>query len=232
VAVNQHPGSSLPSQASSGRERGPSSATLPARGRVTAGFGSTIEPKQLHGTSPLAGEAGRGGATRSTLARRLRAQPSPVEVRLWRIIYGLRTNGYHFRKQVRLGSYVVGFACIHASLVIEVDGRTHDGLIAQANDAVRDDYLRGRGFTVLRLANRDVLSEPEGVYATIEAALVGRPTNYRGSPPPSPTLPARGRVPAGGKGIIEPNEPDGTSPVAGEDGRGGARRSTLPRDSR
>jgi len=40
--------------------------------------------------------------------------------------------------------------------------------------------------------------------------------------PPSPTLPARGRVPAGGSALIEPQAPAGTSPLAGEVGRRGA----------
>ncbi|KQU97317.1 urease accessory UreF family protein [Devosia sp. Root105] len=39
--------------------------------------------------------------------------------------------------------------------------------------------------------------------------------------PPSPTLPARGRVPASVSGEIEPQAPAGTSPLAGEVGRGG-----------
>src|SRR6185437_5212167 len=38
------------------------SPTLPARGRVSAGAWGTVEPKSPRGTSPLAGEVGRGGA--------------------------------------------------------------------------------------------------------------------------------------------------------------------------
>ena len=40
--------------------------------------------------------------------------------------------------------------------------------------------------------------------------------------PPSPTLPARGRVSAGSLCSIVPQTRNGTSPLAGEDGRGGA----------
>ena len=37
---------------------------------------------------------------------------------------------------------------------------------------------------------------------------------------PSPTLPARGRVWAGGRGAIVPQTQGDTSPLVGEDGRG------------
>ena len=166
---------------------------------------------------------------RPSLARKLRAAPTASEVRLWRIIYGLRVDGYHFRKQVQIGPCFVDFACIHAGLVIEVDGITHNTDLAQSNDAVRDDYLRGRGFTVLRFASEDVMHEPDGVFAAIAAVLQDRPRNHRGSPPPSPTLPARGRVSAGDLGEIEPEDLSGTSPLAGEVGRGGGPRSNPDR---
>jgi hypothetical protein len=72
----RHRGSSPPSRASLG-PAGPSSATLPARGRVGASALGTIGPQTRNPTSPLAGEvaqlgpqdrsaARRGGATRST----------------------------------------------------------------------------------------------------------------------------------------------------------------------
>ena len=44
---------------------------------------------------------------------------------------------------------------------------------------------------------------------------------------PSPSLPARGRAPAGALGEIEPQPQSGTSPPAGEDGRGSATLSDL-----
>jgi len=173
--------------------KGEPDSTLPLAGRVAK---LAAKPHS---------RAREGGGKPPSLARKLRANPSPAEVRLWRIIYGLRTNGYHFRKQVHVGDYVVDFACIHAGLIVEVDGRTHDGALAQGNDAVRDDYLKGRGFTVLRFSNGDVSTNGHSVYRTIETALAARPRNHRGSPPPSPaalrtggpsfaTLPARGRV--------------------------------------
>jgi very-short-patch-repair endonuclease len=133
---------------------------------------------------------------------------------MWRLLHGLRANGYHFRKQVRLGPYYVDFACMHAKLVIEVDGITHDSDAARHNDSLRDDYLKSRGYTVLRFFAFDVLDSEHGVGEAILAALAGRPRNYRGSPPPSrvplgrfapssTTLPAKGEGDSGASGNAE-----------------------------
>jgi very-short-patch-repair endonuclease len=185
-------------------------------------------PSERNGTSPFAGEAGRGGDKPRSLAQKLRATPTASEIRLWRIIYGLRADGFHFRKQVKIGSHVVDFACIHAALVIEVDGITHDNDLAQSNDATRDDYLQGRGFTVLRFSSRDVMEEPDGVFTTIAEALKSRPRNHRGVSPPLPASPARGEVPSGSLGTIAPNSPAGAL-LAGRAGEGRATRSNSTR---
>jgi len=160
------------------------------------------------------------------LARKLRRNSTAPERRLWRLLYPFRTGSFHFRKQVQVGEYYVDFACLHAGLVIELDGETHASGLAQSNDATRDDYLAGRGFSVLRFSNDDVMTNPEGVFTVISTALATRPTSQRAATP-SPTLPARGRVSAGVESTIEPNPQSGTSPLAGEVGRGGASGSNL-----
>jgi very-short-patch-repair endonuclease len=168
-------------------------STLPLAGRV-----AKLEAKPRSA-------AREGGAEPRSLARKLRAVPTKSEVVMWRLLYPFRTGGYHFRKQMQLGPYVADFACIHAGIVIEVDGITHHSETAQANDRARDEYLRGRGFTILRFAAEDVLRSEVGVSEMVSLALAGRPPRRRGSAPPSlaplgpdgpssATLPARGRV--------------------------------------
>jgi very-short-patch-repair endonuclease len=142
---------------------------------------------------------------------------------MWRILYTFRTDGFHFRKQVSIGPYFADIACHHAKVVIEVDGDTHYTEAARRYDGMRDEYLRSRGYLVLRFTNGDVRDNPDGVFLVVSNALADRPRNVRGTP--SPSLPAGGRVPAGDSGGIAPNTPNGTSPLAGEDGRGGAARS-------
>jgi very-short-patch-repair endonuclease len=107
-----------------------------------------------------------------TLAQRLRKNPTPAEVRFWRLIDPLRRSGHHFRKQVAVGRYIVDFACHRDHLVVEIDGDTHYTDEDLAKDRVRDAYLASRGFAVLRFTNLDVMTNPEGVYMTLAAALV------------------------------------------------------------
>ncbi|WP_332689545.1 endonuclease domain-containing protein [Devosia sp.] len=121
------------------------------------------------------------------LRRKLRRDPTLAERALWQLLWPWRTGGYHFRKQVEIGPYYVDFACIHAQLIIEVDGDTHGGEIAQANDLTRDEYLKARGFTVLRFSNDDVLNNADGVYQIIAGTLEHRPTSHHASPPPQPS---------------------------------------------
>jgi very-short-patch-repair endonuclease len=121
------------------------------------------------------------------LRRKLRHNPTAAETRFWRLIHPLRTDGWHFRKQVELGSYYVDFACLHAGVIVEIDGNTHGDARVITNDETRDRYFRERGFWVLRFSNDDVLRHGEGVYLALTAALDGRRRNARSNPPPQPS---------------------------------------------
>jgi very-short-patch-repair endonuclease len=112
-----------------------------------------------------------GGDLSTELARKLRRKASPPEQAMWRVLHPFRQEGYNFRRQVEIGTYYVDFACHRPALVIEVDGGTHTVEPQQTNDAVRDDYLKGRGYRVLRFWNNDVMGNPEGVYLAIAAEL-------------------------------------------------------------
>jgi len=119
------------------------------------------------------------------LEKKLRANSTPPERRMWRLLYPFRTGGFHFRKQEQIGPFYVDFACHHAGLVIEVDGETHyvDG--ARQRDAQRDAFLRGEGYSVLRFTNDDVMHNAEGVHTLVAAALADKPRRSRAHAEPS-----------------------------------------------
>jgi len=120
-------------------------------------------------------------------ARELRRDATAPERKLWTLLRSLRP-GFHFRRQVPVGRYFADFACHHAKLIIEVDGDTHGTDVAIAYDLVRDEFLRNAGYGLLRVSNRDVMQNLDGVGIAIEQALKGRttlPTPTR-LPPPSP----------------------------------------------
>lgn len=113
----------------------------------------------------------------SQFARKLRKNPTPAEIRFWKIIESLRAR-YHFRKQVQMGSYVVDFASHKARLVVEIDGETHYVGEGPARDQARDAALAERGYRVLRFTNADVMQNADGVFRVLTDALTER------APPP------------------------------------------------
>jgi very-short-patch-repair endonuclease len=106
----------------------------------------------------------------SELARKLRKNPTPAELRFWQIIASVRTR-HHFRKQVQMGPYVVDFASHSAKLVVEIDGETHFVGDAPQRDARRDAALAARGYRILRIPNDQVMRNPDGVFRVVSEAL-------------------------------------------------------------
>ena len=114
-------------------------------------------------------------------ARRLRIYTTPQERRLWGKLRELnRVLGTHFRRQAPIGRFIADFAEYGRRLVIEVDGGQHGG----ARDQVRDGWLKGQGFAVLRIWNNEVDGNLTGVMQVVLDALAV-------SPPPHPS-PTRG----------------------------------------
>ena len=107
----------------------------------------------------------------SEVARHLRKNPTIAEARLWDELRELRRQGYHFRRQAPIESYIVDFACFEQRVIVEVDGIQHATAQGASADAARDADLTWRGFKVLRFTNSDVSQNAEGVMLEILAAL-------------------------------------------------------------
>ena len=98
-------------------------------------------------------------------ARELRRAMTPPERTLWKLLRAHQMDGLHWRRGHPIGNYYADFACNHAHLVVELDGRSHDE--TQDADANRDFALRELGWTTLRIANRDLLRDSEAVWQSI-----------------------------------------------------------------
>ena len=96
------------------------------------------------------------------------AASSASEQVLWQALRGQR-QGVGFRRQVRLGSYIVDFLAPSVRLIIEVDGGYHQG--RRNADARRDRWLRRQGYTVLRLQAATVLEDLNGALQAIRTRL-------------------------------------------------------------
>ena len=127
---------------------------------------------------PLAGGGWGEGAPPAILerARALRRDATPAERLLWQKLRNRAVEGLKFRRQVPLGRYIADFYCASARLVVEVDGVPH---IDAPGDQVRDAWMAGQGIRVVRVANRDVLSNLDGVVIAIAQIAAA-------TPPPNP----------------------------------------------
>ena len=54
--------------------------------------------------------------------RQLQQNMTPAERTLWQHLRGKRLGGYKFRRQQPFGGYILGFVCLEAKLMIEIDG--------------------------------------------------------------------------------------------------------------
>lgn len=99
-------------------------------------------------------------------ARKLRQNMTDTEKKLWTL---LRDNqlGVHFRRQVPVGLYIVDFICRKVKLIVELDGSQHYDKKGLLYDSKRDDYLRERGFVVLRFTDREFLTDSQAVKQVI-----------------------------------------------------------------
>jgi very-short-patch-repair endonuclease len=117
-------------------------------------------------------------------AREMRAKPTPAERRLWSMLRGRRIFSFKFKRQHVIAPYIVDFACLERSLIIEADGGQH---AESVSDRCRDAYLRSKGFRILRFWNNDVLDNPSGAFEAIAAALhTPHPPTAAQWVPPSP----------------------------------------------
>ena len=114
------------------------------------------------------------------VARRLRRDATFPERLLWSRLRR-RQLGQRFMRQRPIGRYAVDFCCIEACLVIELDGRSHDGQIAY--DAERQRALEAQGLHVLRFSNDEVVAGIDSVIERIGACLAERVSVSEKLPP-------------------------------------------------
>ncbi len=128
-------------------------------------------------------------------ARGLRRAMSLPEVLLWQVLRK-RPDGHKFRRQFPIGEIVVDFACLARRLIIEVDGEAHNFGDRPRRDAARDAILLREGFSVMRVAARDVLKNMDGVVRGIVHRCGEVGPLHR---PPSPSAAADGPPPRSGE---------------------------------
>ncbi len=102
----------------------------------------------------------------------LRKNMTKEERHLWYDF--LKTYPVQFKRQYPIGPYFVDFYCYQARLVVELDGGQHCEPKEMEFDRKRTAYIGQQGYYVLRLSNRDVMSQFRSVCETIDDAVRDR----------------------------------------------------------
>ncbi|WP_336067594.1 vitamin B12 dependent-methionine synthase activation domain-containing protein [Mesoflavibacter sp. CH_XMU1404-2] len=104
-------------------------------------------------------------------AKQMRNQPTEAEDLLWNVLSNKKLDGYKFRRQHIIGSYIADFICLKSNLIIEIDGLIHQLPENKTSDEERTKWLENEGFRVIRFTNTQVLSNLDYVLNKIREAL-------------------------------------------------------------
>jgi len=112
-------------------------------------------------------------AIRRGAAKKLRANTTPHERILWRVLKELPIEGTHFRRQAPIGPYVVDFFCPAKRLIVELDGGHHNEDATAAHDSERQAWFERDGYRVIRFWNSDVVGNLNAVMEQIYVEVYG-----------------------------------------------------------
>jgi very-short-patch-repair endonuclease len=108
----------------------------------------------------------------TTLPKELRKRQTDAEGRLWYFLRDRQIEGFKFRRQHRIGHYIVDMACLEKKLIIEIDGGQHNEAPNQEQDRIRTNWLEKEGYQVFRFWDNDVLNNTKGVLEVIRNVLI------------------------------------------------------------
>jgi very-short-patch-repair endonuclease len=107
-----------------------------------------------------------------SVRRSLRSSGTSSEAVLWKCLSGNKLDGRKFRRQHSVGPFVLDFYCPSERLCVEVDGGAHQDPTSSVNDGSRDRYLADLGIRVVRIDNKDVIDDLDGVKDMIRSYFI------------------------------------------------------------
>ena len=106
-------------------------------------------------------------------ARRLRSNLTPAERLVWNALRNRQFHNLKFVRQFIIGPYIVDFCCRSKKIVIEIDGGTHSD--QRKSDQVRSDFIRSKGYRIIRFTNDHVADEPNEFVCALERTVGLKP---------------------------------------------------------
>jgi len=104
-------------------------------------------------------------------SQELRKNMTDAERLLWSRLKRKQLRNFQFYRQRIIGDFIVDFYCPKSKLIIEVDGGQHYQDEGDMRDKVRDDYMKKLGMKILRVSDREVLKNLNGVVERIYEIL-------------------------------------------------------------
>lgn len=89
--------------------------------------------------------------------------------KLWCAIKNDPFNGYCFNQYVLIGPFIVDFACLAKHIIVELDALPQSQQLD--HDQYRNQYLRGKGFLVVRFWREQVLRDLPKVINALKAHI-------------------------------------------------------------
>jgi very-short-patch-repair endonuclease len=109
-------------------------------------------------------------------ARGMRHEPTRSEGRIWAWLRARRFSRWKFRRQHPIGRYIVDFYSAELKLAIELDGAHHAAEWMIDHESARTAALRQEGIEVVRIANEQLIRDPQSVNEFITVAIDRRAT--------------------------------------------------------
>ena len=105
---------------------------------------------------------------KNILARILRKQQTPQEAKMWSLLRNHKYKNLAFKRQHPIGNYIVDFICLDKKIIIEIDGGQHNQLANIDYDDQRTEFLKSKGYKVIRFWNSDIDKNIESVFLEID----------------------------------------------------------------
>src|SRR5438093_13389102 len=86
--------------------------------------------------------------------KKLRSSKTAAEAVLWKSLKNSQLDGKEFRRQHRVGPYILDFYCPECRLAIELDGAGHSDLLTAEDYTRRTQFLNSKDIKLLRIKNR------------------------------------------------------------------------------
>jgi very-short-patch-repair endonuclease len=109
----------------------------------------------------------RDRAVRS--AKRLRAEATPSEQRLWAALRDRNFHGRKFRRQQPMGPFVLDFWCAEERLAVEIDGSVHDDPEQERLDRERQTMIESLDIRFVRVPAELVANDTKAALAMVAA---------------------------------------------------------------